>query len=183
MAGGTMTIIVPDYVALTQVAQRVTCWAGGVGGTANRAVRVLSGAVLGVQIGEEVFAAQGALVLKRGGANILSGYVTGSQVTFNAVNGTAVGQEPNTCPASTNQPTINSITMNVGGNPLVITLDYANFLAAGTVNIAWGDGVVTAGAAESGTPNHTYPNRGTFQLVITDASDATQFATSAVVIV
>lgn len=183
MAGGTMTIVVPDYTALTQVAQRVTCWAGGVGGTANRAVRILSGAVRGVQIAEEVFAAQGALVLKRGGADILSGYVTGTQATFNAVNGTVVGQLPNTCPASTNQPTINSITMNVGGNPLVITLDYANFTAAGTVNIVWGDGTVTNGAAESGTPNHTYPNRGSFLLTITDASDATQVATSTVVIV
>ncbi len=115
-------------------------------------------------------------VVEVGGADILSGYVAGTNVTFNAVNGTSSAQNPNTCAADPAQaPTISTITMNVGGNPLAITLNYANFTGAGTVNITWGDGTSTLGAAESGASNHTYPQTGTFVIRVADASVSTDF--------
>lgn len=173
MAGGSMTILVQDYTMLTQVAQRVTCWAGGVGGANTRRVKTVTvtPGPLAIQIPEELFSI-GALTLEPGGADILSGYVAGTNATFNAVNGTAAFQNPNTCAADNAQaPTISTIAMNVGSNPLAITLNYANFAGNGTVNITWGDGTVTNGAAESGASNHTYPYRpGTFTIRVADAS-------------
>lgn len=176
MAGGSMTIFAPSYTALQEIAQRVTCWAGGVGGADTRRVQIVTvtPGPAAIRIPEEIFAAHGALVLEPGGADILSGYVAGSNATFNAVNGTAAFQNPNTCAADNAQaPTISTIAMNVGGNPLAITLNYANFTGAGTVNITWGDGTATNGAAESGASNHTYPYAGTFTVRVADASAPT----------
>jgi len=101
--------------------------------------------------------------------------VAGTNITFAANNGTVAFKDPNTCAADNAQsPTISTITMNVGGNPLAITLNYANFAGNGTVNITWGDGTSTNGAAESGASNHTYPYRpGTFTIRVTDASVTT----------
>lgn len=178
MAGGSMTITVPNYALLPQVAQRVTCWAGGVGGADTRRVKIITvtPGPAAIQIPEEIFAAHGALALEPGGADILSGYVAGTNVTFNAINGASAAQNPNTCAADPAQsPTISTITMNVGGNPLAITLNYANFVGAGTADITWGDGTSTAGAAESGASNHTYPYAGVFTIRVTDASVATDF--------
>jgi len=184
MAGGSMTITVPAYTMLPQVAQRVTCWAGGVGGADTRRVKIIT-VVPGpaaIQIPEEIFVAHGALALEPGGADILSGYVAGTNVTFSAVNGASAAQNPNTCAADPAQaPTISTIDMNVGGNPLAITLNYANFTGAGTVNITWGDGTSTLGAAESGASSHTYPYRpGTFVIRVADASVATDFVETTV---
>lgn len=175
MAGGSLTITVPNYAMLQQVAQRVTCWAGGVGNIDQRRIKVITAVpVQAIQIPEEIFAAHGALALEPGGADLLSGYVAGTNITFNAVNGAAAAQNPNTCAADPAQaPTISTITMNVGSNPLAITLNYANFTGAGTVNITWGDGTSTLGAAESGAENHTYPYRGLFTIRVADASVAT----------
>jgi hypothetical protein len=176
MANGSMTITVPSYTMLTQVAQRVTCWAGGVGGADTRRVQVVTSyPVQSIRIPEEIFAAHGALALEPGGADILSGYVAGTNATFDAANGTAAFQDPNTCAAdNAAAPTISTIAMNVGGNPLAITLNYANFTGNGTVNITWGDGTSTLGAAESGASNHTYPYRpGTFTIRVADASVTT----------
>lgn len=173
MAGGTMTITVPNYAMLPQVAQRVTCWAGGVGGADTRRVKVVTvtPGPAAIQIPEEIFAAHGALALEPGGADILAGYVVGTHVTFNAANGTSAGRDATTCAADAAQiPTISTIAMNVGGNPLQITLNYANFTGAGTVNITWGDGTATNGAAESGASNHTYPYAGVFTIRVADAS-------------
>lgn len=174
MAGGSLTITVPDYKMLQQVAQRVTCWAGGVGGADTRQVATVTvtPGPLAIRIPEEIFAAHGALALEPGGADLLSGYVAGTHITFNAANGTAAARNPNTCAADAAQsPTISTVTMNVGGNPLQITLNYANFTGAGTVDITWGDGTSTLGAAESGASNHTYPYRpGTFTIRVADAS-------------
>jgi hypothetical protein len=68
----------------------------------------------------------------------------------------------------------------VGGNPLAVTLSYANVAAAGLVNVDWGDGTVTNGAAESDAAlAHTYPAGGLGfprTVTVTDATDATQFA-------
>lgn len=171
MAGGSLTITVPTYAMLTQVAQRVTCWAGGVGHADTRRVQIVSvtPGPAAIRIPEEIFAAHGALALEPGGADILSGYVAGTAITFNAANGAAVAQDPNTCAASAAQPTVTTIAMNVGGNPLQITLNYTN-TANGTVDIFWGDGTSTLGAAEAGASNHTYPNPGVFTIRVADAS-------------
>lgn len=184
MAGGSLTITVPDYRLLQQVAQRVTCWAGGVGGADTRLVQIVSTTpVQSIRIPEEIFAAHGALTLEPGGADLLAGYVAGTNITFNAVDGTAAFRNPNTCTADNAQaPVITSVTKNVGGNPLVITLTYANFGGAGTVNITWGDGTVTNGAAESGAPNHTFPNAGAFTVRVADASDTTIWTETMVVV-
>lgn len=182
MAGGSMTITVPSYTMLAQVAQRVTCWAGGVGGADTRRVKIITvtPGPAAIQIPEEIFAAHGALALEPGGADILSGYVAGTNVTFAAVNGASAGQNPNTCAASAAQPTITTIAMNVGGNPLAITLNYTN-TANGTVDITWGDGTSTLGAAESGASNHTYPySPGTFVIRVADASAPATFVETTV---
>src|SRR5688572_24680338 len=87
MAGGSMTILVPNYKMLPQVAQRVLCWAGGVGGADTRRVQIVTvtPGPAAIRIPEEIFAAHGALVLEPGGADILSGYVVGSNATFSAI--------------------------------------------------------------------------------------------------
>lgn len=177
MAGGTLTITVPNYAMLQQVAQRVTCWAGGVGHVDQRRIRIVTATpVQAIQIPEEIFAAHGALVMEPGGADLLSGYVAGTNITFAANNGTVASMNPTTCAADPAQaPEITSVTMNVGGNPLAITLNYVNFTGAGTVNITWGDGTATNGAAEAGASNHTYPHPGVFTIRVTDASVATDF--------
>lgn len=178
MAGGTLTITVPNYAMLQQVAQRVTCWAGGVGGADTRRVKIVTvtPGPAAIQIPEEIFAAHGALALEPGGTDLLSGYVAGTDITFNAVNGTSAAMNATTCAADPAQsPTISTIDMNVGGNPLAITLNYANFVGAGTVNITWGDGTATNGAAEAGASNHTYPYAGVFTIRVTDATVATDF--------
>lgn len=169
MAGGSLTITVPTYSMLQSVAQRVACWAGGVGAINNqRRITVLS-TTPAIVIPEELFAI-GALTLEQGGADLLAGYVAGTHITFNANNGTTTGKNPNTCPADVAQPVITTIAMNVGGNPLQITLNYTN-TGAGTVDITWGDGTSTLGAAESGASNHTYPYRpGVYTLRLADAS-------------
>lgn len=184
MAGGTLTITVPNYAMLQQVAQRVTCWAGGVGHVDQRRIRIITATpVQAIQIPEEIFAAHGALTLEPGGADLLSGYVAGTHITFNANVGTAAAMNPNTCAADAAQsPIINSVTLNVGGNPHVITLDYTNFAGAGTVDITWGDGTSTAGAAEAGTPNHTYPYVGVFTIRVADTSVPATFVESTIVL-
>lgn len=177
MAGGSMTITVPNYKMLKQVAQRVTCWSGGVGHADTRRIQIVTvtPGPAAIRIPEEIFTAHGALALEPGGADILAGYVVGTAVTFSAINGASAGQNPNTCPASAAQPTITTIAMNVGGNPLVITLNYTN-TANGTVDITWGDGTSTLGAAESGASNHTYPSRpGVYTIRVADASAPTVF--------
>ena len=169
MAGGSLTITVPTYAALQTVAQRVTCWAGGVAGINNQHQIQIKSTTPAIVIPEALFSI-GALVLEPGGSDLLSGYVAGTHITFAANNGTAAYQNPNTCAASAAQPTITTIAMNVGGNPLAITLNYTN-TANGTVDITWGDGTSTLGAAEAGAAAHTFPYRpATFTVRVADAS-------------
>lgn len=173
MAGGTLSIVVPNYPMLTQVAQRVSCWAGGVGGIRNRFVNVSSLGTMKIVVQEEIFAAGGPLILEPGGSDLLAGYVAGTHISFTAGNGTAAHQNPNTCAADNAQaPVINSVATNVGSDPLAITIDYANFAGNGTVNVTWGDGTVTNGAAESNAAlAHTYPYQpGIFVIRVADAS-------------
>lgn len=183
MAGGSLTISVSTYNQLQQVAQRVLCWAGASNAFYVRTTSTVPFA--SVVVPEERFGV-GSLVLRRGGTDLVSGYVAGTNISYSVGNTTvAVGQDANTCPASTNQPTILSMATNVGANPLAVTLNYANVAAAGTVNVAWGDGTFTNGAAESNAAlAHTYPNAGRipYTVTVTDASDPTQFATSTFVV-
>jgi len=180
---GSLTIFVSNYSQLQQVAQAVTCWAGA---DALR-VETVTTPNTAIRIPESVFSGKGSLVLRRGGTDLLSGYVAGTNIAAVVGNtNVAVSQTPTTCPARTNQPTILSMTTNVGGNPLAVTLNYANVAAAGTVNVSWGDGTFTNGAAESNAAlAHTYPAGGIGfprTVTVTDASDATQFATTVFVV-
>ena len=169
MPGGSLTITVPTYAALQTVAQRVVCWAGGVAGINNVRQIQIKSTQPAIVIPEALFSI-GALILEPGGSDLLSGYVPGTNITFAANNGTAAYQNPNTCAASAAQPTITTIAMNVGGNPNQITVNYTN-TGAGTVDITWGDGTSTLGAAESGAANHTYAFRpATFTVRVADAS-------------
>lgn len=180
---GSLTIFTSNYSQLQQVAQAVTCWAG----TDRNRVETVTTPNTAIRIPESIFAGKGALALRRGGTDLLSGYVAGTDISTTVNNAsTAVGQAPVTCPARTNQPTIVSMTTNVGNNPLAVTLNYANVAAAGTVNVNWGDGTFTNGAAESNAAlAHTYPAGGVGfprTVTVTDASDATQFATAVFVV-
>lgn len=170
MAGGSLTITADSYAQLKNVAQRVLCWALTDAGKIQTTTAAGPGTTTALRIPEEVFAGKGSLVLKRAGTDLVSGYVAGTNITYNAGNGAAVATNANTCPSSAAQPTVTSFTTNVGGNPLATSLVYANVAAAGTVNILWGDGTTTAGAAESGTSAHTYPLSGTYTIGVQDAS-------------
>lgn len=175
MAGGSLTLTFDTYEQLSAGIQRALCWAST--SVKQGLITTNSGTnVLSVVIPEEAFGA-GSFVLKRAGTNLVSGYVSGTKIYANVGNGSAMAQDPATCPASTNQPTVTSFTTNVGGNPLATTLVYANVAAAGTVNIFWGDGTSTLGAAESGSSNHTYPLNGFYSIVISDVSVPTDSGT------
>ena len=175
MAGGSLTITVDSYGQLAAVAQRVLCWAL----TDKGKVRIdTQGSVAKVVIPEEVFAGKGSLLLRRGGTDLVAGYVAGTHIVFAAGNGVlAVQQNVNTCPSSAAQPNPTAMATIVGGNPLATTLTYANVGAAGTVDIFWGDGTSTLGAAESGTSNHTYLFPGEYTVSVRDASVPTDIGT------
>lgn len=178
MAGGSLTISTNTYAALTHIAQRVLC---SVSAANKPLVQMRSGATAGtmtVYIPEEAFGAN--LLLRRGGADLLSGYVAGTNISFTAGNATTVGQNPDTCPSSAAQPTVSAVAVNVGGNPAAMTITYANVGSAGTVNLYFGDGTSTLGAAESGTAAHTYPFPGVYTIRIEDASVTTDFALTTV---
>lgn len=178
MAGGSLTISTNTYAALTFIAQRVLC---SVSAANKPLIQLRSGATPGtafIYVPEEAFGAN--LLLRRGGTDLLAGYVSGTNITFAAVNATTVGQNPDTCPSSAAQPTVSAVAVNVGGNPAAMTITYANVAAAGTVNIFWGDGTSTLGAAESGTAAHTYPYPGVYTIRIEDASVTTDFALTTV---
>lgn len=176
MAGGSLTVVAGSNAQAPAIAKRILCWMA----VGNRGkLRTERGNTYSFIVREEDFGA-GALVLKRGGTDLVSGYVAGSNITVQAGNGAAIEQDANTCPASTTQPTTTgaSFATNVGGNPLAVTLTYANAVGAGTVNINWGDGTSTLGAAESGSSNHTYTVApAVYKITITDATVATDIAT------
>lgn len=180
---GSLTILTSSYAQLQQVAQVVNCWAL----TDVLKIQTVSTPNTAIRIPEAVFAGKGALELRRGGTNLLAGYVAGTDIAVQINNANvAVGQTPVTCPARTNQPTIISMATNVGGVVGAVTLNYANAVGAGTVNISWGDGTSTLGAAESAAAlAHTYAVSGpgfSRTVTVTDASDATQVATATFVV-
>jgi hypothetical protein len=176
MAGGSLTLTVDTYGQLAAAAQRVLCWStnDGLITTTTSA----GGIGTAIVVPEAAFGV-GSLVLKRGGTDLVAGYVAGTNISAHAGNAASIEQDPNLCPASTNQPTITTVLTSVGGNPRAITVNYANVAAAGTVNIYWGDGTSTLGAAESGAASHTYsPTTAYFgaRIRIEDASVTTNFA-------
>ena len=180
---GSLTIFASNYSQLQPIAQRVNCWAGA---DVLRIETVTLSGNTAIRIPEAVFAGKGSLVLRRGGTDLLSGYVAGTDIVASVTNANVAVTQPNpACAASTNQPTILSMTTNVGGNPLATTLNYANVAAAGTVNVDWGDGTQTLGAAESNAAlAHTYTGVPGFArtVTVTDASDATQTASATFVV-
>lgn len=176
MAGGSLTITADTYAQLKNAFQRVLCWATTDAGKVQTTSATGAGPALALRVPEEVFAGKGSLVLKRGGTDLVAGYVAGTNIVANVGNGSAIGQNANTCPSSAAQPTVTTFLTNVGGVRLATTLNYANVAAAGTVNISWGDGTSTLGAAESGAANHTYPNDGIYTITVADASVPTDSA-------
>lgn len=167
---GTMTISVDSYAQLTPLAQRVLCWAAA----DRQRVRIdTQGPVPRIVIPEEIMAGKGTLLLRRGGADVLAGYVAGTNAVYaatNALGAMSRGQSTTwVCVADANQPTFSNVV--VAGYQVTVT--YANVAAAGTVNIDWGDGSQTLGAAESGSSAHTYSAGGSYRITISDASSPT----------
>jgi hypothetical protein len=183
MAGGSLTVTATNYAMLKGVGQRILCWMAA----ANRPrLRTSTQSnVTSFVVPEEAFGA-GSLVLRRGGTDLVAGYVAGTNIAYNVSNlNVAVQQNANTCPSSAAQPTILGLTTNVGANPLAVTLNYANVAAAGTVNVDWGDGTSTLGAAESNAAlAHTYTLAGNFpyRITVADASVPTDSATAVFVV-
>jgi hypothetical protein len=183
MAGGSLTITVDDWGMLPNVAQRVLCQLA----VGNRSlVRTITGpnGRLALVIPEAAFPAN--LRMKAGGTDFLAGYVAGTNIFANIGNAGSNWLQASitqgvACSDDTNRAIINSVVLNVGGNPRAITLNYANAVGLGTVNIYWGDGTSTLGAAESNAAAaHTYPDVGTYEIRIYDASapvDATSART------
>ena len=166
---GSMTITVDSYDQLVPLTQRVLCWAAA----DKQRVRIdTQGPVARVVIPEEIMAGKGTLPLRRGGADVLAGYVAGTNAVYAATNALGAMSRSQSvaqvCVADTNQPTFSNVVLA----GYQVTLTYANVAAAGTVNINWGDGSSTAGAAESGSSAHTYANPGTYRITITDASSS-----------
>ena len=180
MAGGSLTVSVATNNMGPAVAQRILCWTAAANDPYVR-TDTSRGPGISFIVPEERFGA-GSLVLKRGGTDLVAGYVAGTHITYFVDNGNSIEQNVNTCPASTNQPTTTgaSFVTGVGGNPLATTLTYANFGGAGTVDIFWGDGTSTLGAAESGSSNHTYPNNGYYTITVTDVTSAADTASTQV---
>lgn len=176
MPGGSLTISADTYPQLKNAFQRALCWALTDAGKIRTTSSISPGPALALVIPEEVFAGKGSLVLKRGGTDLVAGYVAGTNIVAHVGNGSAIAQNANTCPSSAAQPTVTTFLTNVGSVRLATTLNYANVAAAGTVNIFWGDGTSTLGAAESGAANHTYPNDGIYTITIQDASVTTDQA-------
>lgn len=178
MAGGSLTVTTESWNMAPAVAQRMLCWM-----TADTALKTDSskGGAVAFVVPEESFGA-GSLVMLRGGTDLVAGYVAGTNITFAVGNGDSIEQNPNTCPASTNQPTLTApgFVTGVGGNPLATTLTYANVALSGVVDIYWGDGTSTLGAAESGSANHTYPNNGYYYITVQDASVLTDLGVTGV---
>jgi hypothetical protein len=172
MAGGSLTILFNDWAKAQAAAERALCWLAAANRDKIQVQMNPGGGKFGFRIPEEAFGA-GAFLLKRAGTDLVSGYVAGSNVVYDAGNGQAMSLLVNTCPSSAAQPTTTTATpvaVNVGGNPRAITLNYANVGGAGTVNIYWGDGTSNLAAAESGALAHTYPDTGQYKIRIEDVT-------------
>lgn len=165
-------ITVDTYEQLSPVLERVMCWAAA----DKPKIQVdTQGPLPTVVIPDAVPAGKGTLLLRRGGTDLAAGHTPGVWTTVNGAGEQASAINANTCPASTNQPVVTGVTKNVGGNPLAITLAYANVATNGTVDILWGDGTSTLAAAESGTANKTYRVPGVYKVRVQDQSAPANF--------
>lgn len=170
---GSLRITVDSPAQLETVSQRVNCWAGA----DAQYVQVQMGASPALLIPEPLLTAHGSLTLKRGGTDLVAGYVAGTNIVAHAGNGLAMSQDPGTCAADTNQPTITATGIVIQASPaFTIQLNYANVVAAGTVDITWGDGTSDLAQAESGAILHTYPGGHDWRIRIADASVPTDWA-------
>lgn len=177
MAGGSLTVSVSTYAQAKSVAENMLCWLSAANKQRLLTDRAASGAIA-FRVAEEYFGA-GALTLKRGGTDLVAGYVPGTHISYTIGNGNSIERNVNTCPANTSQPTTTgaAFVTNVGGNPLATTLTYANAVGNGLVNIFWGDGTSTLGAAESGSSNHTYSVApAVYNIRVVDATSAADVA-------
>lgn len=176
MAGGTISITVDSYAQLVPVTQTVLCWAA-----ADRAkVRLdTQGRLPRVVIPEEIIAGKGSLLLRIGGADLVSGYVAASHVTFSAGNqNPASSMNPNTCTAKGAAGPGASFV--IAGRQVTVTVANGT---NGTVKINWGDGTAeTTGVAQTGSSAHTYAQRRSYTITITDESDAVATASFVVTI-
>lgn len=169
---GTITITVDSYAQIKPVAQRVLCWAL----TDKDKIRIdTQGGQPRVVIPEGVIAGKGALRLKRGGTDLVSGYVANSNVTFAyGNNNPAMEQNVNTCAVIAAQP--NVVSVAVAGMTATVTIDNQ---ALGTVTVSWGDGTAnTTGVAQNGTPAHAYAYPGTYKVTVTDESVGTDLGSA-----
>ena len=174
MPGGTVTITADSYGQIVPVAQTVLCWAAADAGKVRTSTQGRSTAIV---IPEEIIAGKGALNLRIGGADIVSGYVAGSHVVVASGNSNpASGRNINGCAAKgANGP---QLTFAVAGRTVTATVNNA---AAGTVKINWGDGTAeTTGVAQGGTSVHAYAWPGTYTVTVTDEDAPT--ATAAFVV-
>lgn len=176
MAGGTVRITVDNNSQLVPVAQTVLCWAAA---DASKVRTDSQGSRLAIVIPEEIIAGKGALNLRIGGADIVSGYVAGSHIAVSAGNSNpASGRPYAACTAKgANGP---QLSFAVAGRVVTATVNNA---AAGTVKISWGDGTAdTTGVAQNGTPAHTYAWPGTYTVTVTDEDAPTAVATFVVAV-
>lgn len=176
MPGGTVTITADSYGQVAPIAQTVLCWAAADAGKIRTSTQGRSTAIV---IPEEVIAGKGALNLRIGGADIVSGYVAGSHIVVAAGNSNpASGRPYAACTAKgASGP---QLTFAVAGRSVTATvINTGN----GTVSINWGDGTaVTTGVAENGTSVHAYAWPGTYNVTVTDESAPTATATFAVAV-
>jgi hypothetical protein len=173
MAG--LTIFVPNYKLLQSVAQRVLCWAGPT--LRNRVgVDTSTTPVSSIFVPELLILTLGPLELRDSGPDVTAGYVAGSSITFFASNGEATFQDPSTCALLSVPPQIlDFVVTNAALLEVELTYDMS---AAGTgVFVDWGDGFIEDLSGDaSGTFPHTYPLSGVYTVVVTDASDDTNFS-------
>jgi hypothetical protein len=176
MPGGTITITADSYGQIVPVAQTVLCWAAA---DANKIRTSTQGRGLAVVIPEEVIAGKGALPLRIGGADIVSGYVAGSHVVVSAGNqNPASGRPYAACTAKGVAGP--QLSFAVAGRQVTATVNNG---VLGTVRISWGDGTPdSTGVAQTGTSVHTYAWPGTYTVTVTDEDTPTATATFVVAV-
>lgn len=167
MPGGTLTITADSQSQIVPVAQTVLCWATTDAGKIRTSTQ---GRGLAIVVPEEVMAGKGALNLRVGGADIVSGFVAGSHVVVSAGNqNPASARNVNGCAAK--GAASPQVSFAVAGRVVTATVNNG---ANGTVKINWGDGTAeSTGVAQNGTPTHTYAFPGTYTVTVTDESVAT----------
>lgn len=176
MAGGTVSITVDSYAQLVPVAQTVLCWAS----TDRGKVRIdTQGRLPRIVIPEEIISGKGSLLMRIGGSDLVSGYVAASHVTFSAGNQSPASSiNVNTCTAKGAAGP--GLSFAIAGR--VVTATVANG-TNGTVKINWGDGSAeTTGVAQTGTSAHTYAQRRSYTVTVTDESDAVAVASFVVTV-